>query len=70
MSLQGQGLTAYQNYLNRSMQKTSEIEKPVSGGLMNRNKPVGEGDDKSESSDYLMDQFVKLQKLRAGLKHV
>jgi|TARA_R110000787_G_scaffold162570_1_gene275986 hypothetical protein len=70
MSLQGQGLTAYQNYLNRSMQKTTEVEKPVSGGLMNRNKPVEEGDDKSESSDYLMDQFVKLQKLRAGLKNV
>ena len=70
MSLQGQGFIAYQNYLNRSMQKTSEIEKPMSGGLMNRNKPVKEGDDKSGSSDYLMDQFVKLQKLRAGLSDV
>ena len=70
MSLQGQGLAAYQTYLNRSMKKTPEVEKPTSGGLMNRNKPVEEGDAKSGSSDYVMDQFVKLQKLRAGLKNV
>ena len=70
MSLQGQGLTAYKEYMNRSMKKPTKVEDVESGGLMNRNKPVGEGDDKSESSDYLMDQFVKLQKLRAGLKNV
>lgn len=70
MSLQGQGFRAYQNYMNRSMDKTPVVEKPTSGGLMNRNKQVTETDDKSGSSDYLMDQFVQLQKLRAGLKNV
>lgn len=65
MSLQGQGLAAYQTYLNRSMKKTPEVEKPTSGGLMNRNKPV----EQDKKTDYLLEQFTQLQKLRAGLKN-
>ena len=69
MSLQGQGLTAYKEYMNRAMSKPPKVEKVESGGLMNRNKPVAEADKSVDPSDYLLEQFVQIQKLRAGLKN-
>jgi hypothetical protein len=69
MSLQGQGLTAYKEYMNRSMKKPSKVESVESGGLMNRNKPVSETDKKADPSDYLLEQFTQIQKLRAGLNN-
>jgi len=69
MSLQGQGVKAYKSYMDKAMTKTPLVEKPVSGGLMNRNKSMSDTDGGEGSSDYLMDQFVQLQKLRAGLSN-
>jgi|TARA_R110000737_G_scaffold72467_1_gene101026 hypothetical protein len=69
MSLQGQGLTAYKEYMNRSMKKPSKVESVESGGLMNRNKPVAEKDKNANPSDYLLEQFMQIQKLRMGLKN-
>ena len=69
MSLQGQGVKAYKSYMDRVMTKTPPVEKPMSGGLMNRNKSMAETDGNEGSSDYLMDQFAQLQKLRAGLNN-
>ena len=69
MSLQGQGLTAYKEYMNRSMKKPSKVESVESGGLMNRNKEVQETNKNAEPSDYLLEQFMQIQKLRAGLKN-
>jgi len=68
MSLQGQGNKAYKDYLNKSMSKAPKKEMPTSGGLMNRNKSVPETAS-DDSSDYLLGQFMELQKLRAGLKN-
>ena len=69
MSLQGQGVKAYKSYMDRVMTKTPPVEKPMSGGLMNRNKSMAETNGGEGSSDYLMDQFAQLQKLRAGLSN-
>ena len=69
MSLQGQGLTAYKEYMNRAMKKPAKVESIESGGLMNRNKPAAETDKNADSSDYLLEQFMQLQKLRAGLNN-
>ena len=69
MSLQGQGLTAYKEYMNRSMKKPAKVESIESGGLMNRNKPVSETDKNADSSDYLLEQFTQIKKLRAGLNN-
>ena len=69
MSLQGQGLTAYKEYMNRSMKKPSKVESVESGGLMNRNKPVAEKNKNANPSDYLLEQFMQIQKLRMGLKN-
>tara|TARA_R100000935_G_scaffold58286_1_gene94746 strand:+ start:30 stop:236 length:207 start_codon:yes stop_codon:yes gene_type:complete len=67
MSLQGQAKTAYANYLNKSMEQAPTVEEPVSTGLMNRSRP--KADESTDASDYLMDQFKKLQQLRAGLNN-
>jgi|TARA_R110000744_G_scaffold74823_1_gene149200 hypothetical protein len=69
MSLQGQGLKAYKEYMNRAMKKPPKIESVESGGLMNRNKEVQETNKNAEPSDYLLEQFMQIQKLRAGLKN-
>ena len=69
MSLQGQGLTAYKEYMNRSMKKPTKVEDVESVGLMNRNKPVAEKDKNANPSDYLLEQFMQIQKLRMGLKN-
>jgi hypothetical protein len=68
MALNGQALTAYKNYLNKSMTDTPEIEESMSGGLMNRNRPV-QNKTSDTKPDYLLDQFKQLQKLRAGLNN-
>ena len=68
MSLQGQGVKAYNNYMKRSMENKPKVELPTSG-LMNRNKPKAETDSTPDSNDYLMAQFQDLQRLRAGLKN-
>tara|TARA_R100000544_G_C2189393_1_gene40867 strand:+ start:24 stop:224 length:201 start_codon:yes stop_codon:yes gene_type:complete len=65
MSLQGQATTAYKNYMDKVMKNTPKVEEPMSGGLMNRNRPV----EQENKTDYLLDQFTQLQKLRAGLKN-
>jgi len=65
MSLQGQATTAYKNYMNKVMKNTPKVEEPMSGGLMNRSRPV----EQENKTDYLLDQFTQLQKLRAGLKN-
>ena len=65
MSLQGQATTAYKNYMDKVMKNTPKVEDPMSGGLMNRNRPV----EQENKTDYLLDQFTQLQKLRAGLKN-
>ena len=69
MSLQGQGLRAYKEYMNRAMKKPPKVESIELGGLMNRNKPVAEEDKNADSSDYLLEQFIQIQKLRMGLKN-
>jgi|TARA_R110000796_G_scaffold46856_1_gene113172 hypothetical protein len=69
MSLQGQGLTAYKEYMNRAMKKPTKVESIESGGLMNRNKPIAEKDKNADPSDYLLEQFMQIQKLRMGLKN-
>ena len=69
MSLQGQGLTAYKEYMNRAMKKPTKVEDVESGGLMNRNKPVLEENKKADPSDYLLEQFMQIQKLRMGLRN-
>ena len=68
MSLQGQGVKAYNSYMKKSMENKPKIEVPTTG-LMNRNKPKAETDSTSDSSDYLITQFQELQRLRAGLKN-
>jgi len=68
MSLQGQGVKAYNNYMKKSMENKPKVEIPTTG-LMNRNKPKTETDSTSDSSDYLITQFQELQRLRAGLKN-
>ena len=68
MSLQGQGVKAYQSYMDRAMKKAPKVELPESEGLMNRNKPIDKNKD-ADPSDYLLDQFTELQKLRAGLNN-
>tara|TARA_R100000541_G_scaffold637_1_gene4058 strand:+ start:1827 stop:2027 length:201 start_codon:yes stop_codon:yes gene_type:complete len=65
MSLQGQARTAYKNYMDKVMTNTSRVEEPTSGGLMDRNRPVEE----DTKTDYLLDQFKQLQKMRAGLRN-
>tara|TARA_R110000803_G_scaffold148294_1_gene213732 strand:- start:88 stop:288 length:201 start_codon:yes stop_codon:yes gene_type:complete len=65
MSLQGQATTAYKNYMNKVMENAPKVEEPMSGGLMNRSRPV----EQENKTDYLLDQFTQLQKLRAGLKN-
>jgi hypothetical protein len=55
--------------MNRSMKKPNKVEDVESGGLMNRNKPVSETDKKADPSDYLLEQFMQLQKLRIGLNN-
>jgi|TARA_R110000803_G_scaffold203938_1_gene269733 uncharacterized protein YggU (UPF0235/DUF167 family) len=65
MSLQGQAITAYKNYLNKSMGQAPKEETPTMGaGLLSRNKPV---EVEGNKEDYLMDQFKALQKLRAEI---
>jgi len=67
MSLQGQAITAYKNYINKSMGQTPKEEAPTMGsGLLSRNKPV---EVEGNKEDYLMDQFKALQKLRAGINN-
>jgi hypothetical protein len=65
MSLQGQATTAYKNYMDKVMKDAPKVEEPMSGGLMNRNKPV----EQDKKTDYLLEQFTQIQKLRAGLKN-
>tara|TARA_R110002126_G_scaffold2367_3_gene13636 strand:- start:369 stop:569 length:201 start_codon:yes stop_codon:yes gene_type:complete len=65
MSLQGQARTAYKNYMDKVMTNTPRVEEPMSSSLMNRSRPV-EPDTKT---DYLLDQFKQLQKMRAGLRN-
>jgi hypothetical protein len=55
--------------MNRAMKKPPKIESVESGGLMNRNKEVQETNKNAEPSDYLLEQFMQIQKLRAGLKN-
>ena len=55
--------------MNRAMKKPSKVESVESGGLMNRNKPVAEKNKNVDPSDYLLEQFMQLQKLRAGLNN-
>jgi len=69
MSLQGQGLQAYNEYMKRAMKKPPKVEAVESGGLMNRNKSIAETDKDADPTDYLLEQFMQLQKLRAGLKN-
>ena len=65
MSLQGQARTAYKNYMNKVMTNAPRVEEPTSSGLMDRNRPV----EKDVTTDYLLDQFKQLQKMRAGLRN-
>ena len=55
--------------MNRAMKKPPKVESVESGGLMNRNKPVAEKNKNVDPSDYLLEQFMQLQKLRAGLNN-
>jgi hypothetical protein len=51
------------------MKKPSKVESVESGGLMNRNKQEKEKDKNANPSDYLLEQFMQIQKLRMGLKN-
>ena len=51
--------------MNKVMENAPKVEEPMSGGLMNRSRPV----EQENKTDYLLDQFTQLQKLRAGLKN-
>ena len=65
MSLQGQARTAYKNYMDKVMTNTPIVEEPMSSSLMNRSRPV----EQDTKTDYLLDQFKQLQKMRAGLRN-
>ena len=51
--------------MDKVMTNTPRVEEPMSSSLMNRSRPV-EPDTKT---DYLLDQFKQLQKMRAGLRN-
>ena len=55
--------------MKRAMKKPPKVEAVESGGLMNRNKSIAETDKDADPTDYLLEQFMQLQKLRAGLKN-
>lgn len=68
MSLQGRGVIAYKNYMDKVLGQAPKVEevKPRSG-LLSRNKPVEPENKTDDQSDYLLDQFKILQNLRAGI---
>ena len=65
--LKGQAITAYNNYMNKSMSVQPKEPKVKSSGLLSRNKEVDEDD--TTSDDYIMEQFNTLKKLRAGMNN-
>ena len=65
--LKGQAITAYNNYMNKSMSVQPKELKVKSSGLLSRNKEVDEDD--TTSDDYIMEQFNTLKKLRAGMNN-
>ena len=63
--LKGQAITAYNDYMKRSMSSKPKEIKEKATGLLSRNKEVEPED--TSSDDYIMEQFNTLKKLRAGL---
>lgn len=68
MSLQGQALAAYTDYIEKAMKAEPVLEKP-STGLLSRNKVVKDEDKKQEPVDYVMEQFKAAQQARVMLKN-
>jgi len=68
MSLSGQALTAYTDYIKKSMGSNVPQEE-LTTGLLSRNKPTKKEDKKIEPVDYLMEQFQIVQKARVSLKN-
>ena len=68
MSLQGQALAAYTDYIEKAMKAEPVLEEP-SKGLLSRNKVVKDEDKKQEPVDYVMEQFKAAQKARVMLNN-
>ena len=68
MSLQGQALAAYTDYIEKAM-KAEPVLKEPSKGLLSRNKVVKDEDKKQEPVDYVMEQFKAAQQARVMLKN-
>tara|TARA_R110000796_G_scaffold43179_1_gene106163 strand:+ start:246 stop:461 length:216 start_codon:yes stop_codon:yes gene_type:complete len=68
MSLQGQALAAYTDYIEKTMKAEPVSEEP-SKGLLSRNKVVKDEDKKQEPVDYVMEQFKAAQQARVMLKN-
>jgi len=68
MMLQGQAIKAYAEYMNKSMTSKPKEIKPKVEGLLSRNKPVEDTENKAGDS-YAMEQFNEIKKLRAGINN-
>jgi len=66
--LKGQAITAYNNYMQKSMAVKPKEIKAAKNGLLSRDKPK-EQDEFVNDDSYLIDQFKELKKLRAGLNN-
>ena len=68
MSLNGQALITYTEYLKKTMGRNVPQKEPTTG-LLSRNKLTKKEDKKVEPVDYLMEQFEIVQKARVSLKN-
>ena len=66
--LQGQAIKAYAEYMNKSMTSKQKEIKPKVEGLLSRNKPVEDTENKAGNS-YAIEQFNEIKKLRAGINN-
>ena len=68
MSLNGQALITYTEYLKKTMGRNVP-QKELTTGLLSRNKSTKKEDKKVEPVDYLMEQFEIVQRARVSLKN-
>ena len=68
MSLNGQALITYTEYLKKTMGR-NVLQKEPTTGLLSRNKLIKKEDKKIEPVDYLMEQFEIIQKARVSLRN-
>jgi|TARA_R110000772_G_scaffold166561_1_gene278213 hypothetical protein len=65
--LKGQAITAYNDYMKKSMSFQPKEPKEKSSGLLSRNKTVDPED--TSSDDYIIEQFNTLKKLRVNINN-